>query len=211
MRAGVRDRSGARGGSRRLLLGLVLFYGLFWTWLAIAPVDRRDWMLENLLSLILVAVLVLTYQRFQFSVTSYCLIGLFMTLHAIGAHYTYAEVPFGFWLKDLLILSRNPFDRIAHFAYGALLVYPLRELLVRLAGVRGSWAFSLSVSTILAQSGLFEVAEAVVASIVSPELGSTYLGTQGDEWDAQKDMAAALTGALLTMCVSFAMSRLARR
>jgi putative membrane protein len=205
------NRSGARGGSQRLLLGLLLFYGLFWTWLAIAPVDRRDWLLENLLSLTLVAVLVLTYRRFQFSVTSYCLIGLFLTLHAIGAHYTYAEVPFGFWLQDLLILSRNPFDRIAHFAYGALLVYPLRELLVRLAGVQGSWASSLSITAILAQSGLFEVAEAVVASIVSPELGSTYLGTQGDEWDAQKDMAAALTGALLTMCVSFAMSRLARR
>ena len=201
------DRSGARGRSQRLLLGLVLFYGLFWTWLAIAPVDRLDWLLENLLSLTLVAVLILTYRRFQFSVTSYCLIGLFLTFHAVGAHYTYAEVPFGFWLKDLFILSRNPFDRIAHFAYGALLVYPLRELLIRLAGVRGFWASSLSVSAILAQSSFFEVAEAVVASIVSPELGSTYLGTQGDEWDAQKDMAAALTGALLTMCVSFALSR----
>lgn len=205
------DRSGARGGSQRLLLGLLLFYGLFWTWLAIAPVDRRDWLLENLLSLTLLAVLVLTYRRFQFSSTSYCLIGLFMTLHAIGAHYTYTEVPFGFWLKDLLVLSRNPFDRIAHFSYGLLLVYPLRELLVRLAGVRGFWASYLSVSAILAQSGLFELAEAVVASLVSPELGSTYLGTQGDEWDAQKDMAAALTGALLTTCVSFAMARFSGR
>lgn len=96
------DRSGTRGGSPRPLLGLLLFYGLFWTWLAIAPVDRRDWLLENLLSLTLVAVLVLTYRRFRFSASSYCLIGLFLTLHAIGAHYTYAEVPFGFWLKDLL-------------------------------------------------------------------------------------------------------------
>lgn len=205
------DRSGARGGSGRLLLGLLLFYGLFWTWLAIAPMDRRDWLLENLLSLTLVAVLALTYRRFQFSTTSYCLIGLFLTLHTIGAHYTYAEVPFGFWLKDLFSLSRNPFDRIAHFSYGFLLVYPLRELLIRLAGVRGLWSSYLSVSGILAQSGFFEVAEAVVASSVSPELGSTYLGTQGDEWDAQKDMAAAMAGALLTMSVSFAMSRLARK
>ena len=200
------DRSGAREGSQRLLLGLLLLYGLFWTWLAIAPFDRRDWLLENLLSLTLVAVLVLTHQRFKFSVTSYCLIGLFLTLHAIGAHYTYAEVPFGFWLKDLFSLSRNPFDRIAHFSYGLLLLYPLRELLIRLAGVRGLWSSYLSVSGILAQSGFFEVAEAVVASIVSPELGNTYLGTQGDEWDAQKDMAAALAGALLTTCVTFVMS-----
>jgi len=205
------DRSGAREGSPRLLLGMLLFYGLFWTWLAIAPVDRRDWLLENLLSLTLVAVLVLTYRRFQFSATSYYLIGLFLTLHAVGAHYTYAEVPFGFWLKDFFVLSRNPFDRLAHFAYGALLVYPLRELLVRLAGVRGGWASFLSVSGILAQSGFFEIAEAVVASIVSPELGSTYLGTQGDEWDAQKDMAVALAGALLTIGVFSAMFRFSGR
>ena len=205
------DRSEAREGSPRLLLGMLLFYGLFWTWLAIAPVDRRDWLLENLLSLTLFAVLVLTYRRFQFSATSYYLIGLFLTLHAVGAHYTYAEVPFGFWLKDFFVLSRNPFDRLAHFAYGALLVYPLRELLVRLAGVRGGWASFLSVSGILAQSGFFEIAEAVVASIVSPELGSTYLGTQGDEWDAQKDMAVALAGALLTIGVFSAMFRFSGR
>lgn len=205
------DRSGAREGSGRLLLGVLLLYGLFWTWLAIAPVDRLDWLLENLLSLTLVAVLVLTYRQFQFSTTSYYLIALFLTLHAVGAHYTYAEVPFGFWLKDVFALSRNPFDRLAHFAYGVLLVYPLRELLVRLAGVRGAWASFLAVSGILAQSGFFEIAEAVVATIVSPELGSTYLGTQGDEWDAQKDMTASLAGALLTICACSALSRFPRR
>lgn len=210
MRANVVDRSGVRGGSGRLLLGLLLFYGLFWSWLAVAPVDRRDWLLENLLSLTLVVIVVFTYRRFRFSVPSYCFIGLFLTLHAIGSHYTYAEVPFGFWLKDVLALSRNPFDRIAHFAYGALLVYPIRELLVRLAGVRLAWASFLSITVILAQSGFFEIVEAVVATIVSPELGSTYLGTQGDEWDAQKDMAAAFTGALLTTGISSAMSRSGR-
>ena len=211
MSTGVVDRNGTGGGTQRLLLGLLLVYGLFWLWLAIAPVNRRDWMLENLLTVTLVAVLILTYQRFQFSLTSYYLIGLFLTLHAIGAHYTYAEVPFGFWLKDLLGLSRNPFDRIVHFAYGVLLVYPVRELLIRVAGVKKTWASYLSVSAILAQSGFFEVIEAVVASIVSKDLGAAYLGTQGDEWDAQKDMAAAWIGALLATCISFGMARRARR
>lgn len=206
MRTVIVDGSEARRGSRRLLLGLLLSYGLLWTWLAIAPVDRRDWLLENLLALALVAVLALTYRRFAFSATSYCLIALFLMLHAIGAHYTYAEVPFGFWLKDALALSRNPFDRIAHFAYGALLVYPLRELLVRLAGVRGLWSYYLPVSAVLAQSGFFEVIEAIVAMIVSPELGSMYLGTQGDEWDAQKDMAAAFIGSLFTMACTLVLS-----
>ncbi len=201
------ERSGGQQKRDRLFFGLLLWYGLLWTWLAIAPVDRRDWLLENLLALALVILLVLTHRRFQFSSLSYCLIALFMTLHAVGAHYTYAEVPIGFWLKDLFSLSRNPFDRIVHFAYGALLVYPMREWLMRLAGVQGVWSYYLPASAILAQSGLFELIESVVAVLVSPELGSTYLGTQGDEWDAQKDMASALAGAVLAMAFTLAMSK----
>ena len=207
MGAGSPERSVAQQRSDRLSYGLLLWYGLLWTWLAIAPVNRRDWLLENLLALALVILLVLTYRRFQFSSLSYCLIALFMTLRAVGAHYTYAEVPFGFWLKDFFSLSRNPFDRIVHFAYGALLVYPMREWLMRLAGVPGVWSYYLPASAILAQSGLFEVIESVVAVLVSPELGSTYLGTQGDEWDAQKDMASAFAGAVLTMAFTLAMSK----
>ena len=207
MRGGLSGLSRAESESDRLQRGLLLSYGVFWTWLAIEPFNRRDWLLENLLAVTLVALLVLTHRRFQFSSLSYCLIAIFLTLHAIGAHYTYAEVPFGLWLKELFALSRNPFDRLVHFSYGALLVYPVRELLVRLAGVRGYWSYHLSVSAILAQSGLFEVIEGVVAVLVSPELGSTYLGTQGDEWDAQKDMGSAFTGALLTMALSFAITK----
>ncbi len=108
-----------------------------------------------------------------------------MTFHAIGAHYTYAEVPFGFWLKEGWGLSRNPFDRLVHVAYGLVLASPIREWLVRIAGVRGAWAHYLPVSITLSPSGCFEVIEATVAEVVSPELGSAYLGTQGDEWDAQ--------------------------
>ena len=121
----------------------------------------------------------------------------FRMLHAIGAHYTYAEVPFGFWLQHSFGLSRNPFDRLVHFAYGLLLIYPLRDLLMRLAGVKGFWSYYLPVSGMLAQSGLFELIEGAVAQMVNPELGTAYLGAQGDEWDAQKDMMAALTGAMM--------------
>lgn len=195
----------AEPANRRLLLGLLLGYGLLWLWLAVEPVNRRDWLLENVLALSGVGLLLLTYRRFQFSNLSYGLIAVFLTLHAIGAHYTYAEVPFGSWLKDALHLSRNPFDRIVHFAFGLLLVYPLRELLMRLAHIRGFWSYYLPASAILAQSGLFEVIEAMVAMIVSPELGALYLGTQGDEWDAQKDMMAAFVGALIALAASYGM------
>lgn len=195
---------------RSLLLGLLLAYVVLWIWLAIDPVNRRDWLLENLLAVAGVVLLLLTYRRFPFSRLSYCLIALFLTLHAIGAHYTYAEVPFGYWLKDVLALSRNPFDRLVHFAFGLLLAYPVREWLMRLAKVTVGWSYYLSMSAILAQSGLFEVIEAVVAVLVSPELGALYLGTQGDEWDAQKDMAAALAGAFLAMTVTYAGFRFSR-
>jgi putative membrane protein len=176
---------------------LLVWYLVWWSLLAIAPLDRKDWALENVLAVVLVGTLIVTHRRFRFSSPSYFLITLFMTLHAVGAHYTYAEVPVGFWLKDILSLSRNPFDRIVHFAFGFLLVYPLKELLVRTGHVRGFWAVYLPISGTLAQSGLFELVEALVAHLVSPDLGAAYLGTQGDEWDAQKDMAAALVGALL--------------
>ena len=190
------------------LLGLLAWYGLLWAVLAIAPRDRQDWLLENLLALAAVGALIATYRRFQFSTASYLLITAFLSLHAVGAHYTYAEVPFGFWLQQTFGLSRNPFDRLVHFGYGLLLAYPLRELLVRLAGVRMFWSYYLAVSGMLAQSGFFEIVEAVVAQIVSPELGAAYLGTQGDEWDAQKDMLAALSGALLSMAIALTVERL---
>ena len=197
------NRSEAGRTPDRLVQGLLMCYGLFWLWLAIEPVNRRDWLLENILAVAGLTLLALTYRRFQFSSRSYCLIALFLVLHAIGAHYTYAEVPFGYWLKDVLALSRNPFDRLVHFAFGALLAYPVRELLMRQARVEGGWSYYLPMSAILAQSGLFEVIEAMVAVMVSPELGSLYLGTQGDEWDAQKDMAAALFGSFLAMSATF--------
>lgn len=190
-----------------LLLGLSAWYGLLWIVLAIAPRDRQDWFLENLLALSAVATLVATYRRFQFSTPSYVLITAFLSLHAVGAHYTYAEVPFGFWLQQAFGLSRNPFDRLVHFAYGLFLAYPLRELLIRLAGVQGLWSYYLPVSGMLAQSGLFEIVEALIAEIVSPELGAAYLGMQGDQWDAQKDMLAAFAGALLCMVVLLVCAR----
>jgi putative membrane protein len=190
----------------RPLQGLLAGYVLLWSGLAISPVDRGDWLLENILAITFVIALVLSSRRFQFSNHSYILMTIFLSLHAIGAHYTYAKVPFGFWLQDLFGLSRNPFDRIVHFGYGLLLAYPFRELLIRLACVRGWWTYYLPVSAMLAQSGLFEVIEGLAAYMVSPELGTAYLGTQGDEWDAQKDMTAAIVGAFLAMLVTLLLS-----
>jgi putative membrane protein len=182
----------------RVLQIVVALYAAFWTALAIRPLDRGDWFLENLLVFTIVIVLGATYRKFQFSNGSYLLLSIFLALHTIGAHYTYAKVPVGFWMEDLLHLNRNHFDRVIHLAFGFLVFYPMRELLVRSAGARGSWASWLAVAAIFALSSFFEILEAIIAMIVHPELGDAYLGTQGDIWDAQKDMACALIAAVVS-------------
>jgi putative membrane protein len=192
---------------RRLLQGLLGWYAVVWTWMAVAPLNRRDWVLENLLAVALVALLAATYRIFPLSDMSYVLIAAFMTLHAVGAHYTYAEVPLGFWLKDAFHLRRNNFDRLVHFAFGLLLAYPIREVFLRVANARGFWAYYLPLDVTLAFSALYEIVEAWVAQIVSPGLGDAYLGTQGDIWDAQNDMTAAATGALICMVVTAVLHR----
>lgn len=194
-------------GQHRLHHVLLASYVAVWAVLAVSPVDRKDWLLENLLAVSTVFVLILTYRRFTFSDVSYVLITLFMILHAIGAHYTYTKVPFGFWMKDAFDLSRNHFDRIVHFAFGFLLTYPAYEVYLRAAKVGKSWALFMASTSVISLSGLFEVIESWVAHVVSPELGDAYLGTQGDIWDAQKDMTMAIIGAAITVSVTYAMSR----
>ena len=195
----------------RLLQGLLVWLGIFWIVTALGPLDRRDWFLENLLVFTYAAVLILSYRKFTFSNLSYGLFTVFLSLHLIGAHYTYSEVPFGYWLQQALDLSRNHYDRIVHFAYGLLIAYPFREILLRAARVSMHWSYFLSVTAVLAFSAFFEILEAIVAIIVSPELGAKYLGTQGDEWDAQEDMLLAFLGAILAMLVTWLLHKKSER
>jgi len=184
---------------------------LVWLWAAIEPVSRADWLLENLLVFAAVGLLLATCRRFAFSPGAYRLFALFLVLHLYGTHYTYAETPLGDWLRDGLGLARNPYDRLVHGAFGLLLVCPLRELLERRAGLCGRWLDALALSLVMAMSALYEQLEMLAALIVNPELGSAFLGTQGDEWDAQKDAGLAMLGALLGLGLRRPLGRLARR
>ena len=192
---------------RFLLQGLMVWYVVIWIFLAIEPIDRHDWFLENILAMGFVVILIATYREFPLSDLSYLLLTVFLTCHAVGAHYTYSKVPLGFWMQNWWGLERNHFDRIAHFSFGLLLAYPLRELFLRRVNVHGFWAYYLPISGILALSGFFEIIESWVALLVSPELGEAYLGTQGDEWDAQKDMTVAVIGAFLTIMLTYLLSK----
>jgi putative membrane protein len=200
-----------RFAARRLVQGLAVWYAIVWIATAIRPLDRHDWVLENILVVVVVALLVGTYRVFPLSDLSYLLIALFMTLHAIGAHWTYARVPFGDWLEHALGLERNPFDRLVHFSFGLLLAYPIREVFLRVANARGFWAYYLPLDVTLAFSALYEITEMVVAKLVAPGTGDAWLGTQGDVWDAQMDMAMAAAGALVCMTLTATIRRLRRK
>lgn len=204
---------------RRYVLTLAVLLLLLWTPLAFEPFDRKDWLIENVLLVLAVIMLVTTYRRFTLSRTSYTLIFVFLCLHAVGAHYTYAEVPYDDWWRSLTGSSfnelvgwrRNNFDRVVHFSYGLLLVYPVREVFLRVAGVRGFWGYFLPLDLTMSTSMLYELIEWGAAEVFGGELGVAYLGTQGDVWDAHKDMALASLGALIAMSfVAFINSRLNR-
>ncbi|WP_306532510.1 DUF2238 domain-containing protein [Geobacter sp.] len=202
------------GKNRYYLLTLGAIFLVLWALLAIAPYDRKDWALENVLVFLIVPFLVLTRKRLPLSRVSYTSIFIFLCLHEVGAHYTYAKVPYDEWfrsltgtpLNELLGFQRNHFDRLAHFCFGLLLAYPIREVFLRVAEVRGVWGYYLPLDVTMATSMLFELFEWGAAELFGGDLGVAYLGTQGDIWDAHKDMALASLGAVIAMLVTVAIN-----
>jgi len=178
--------------------------------LGIAPWHRADWVLENVLVVLAIGALFATWRKWPLSRISYTLVFLFLCVHEVGAHYTYSEVPYDAWwrsltgrsLNELFGWERNHFDRLVHFLYGFLLVYPLREIFLRIADVRGFWANFLPLDFTMSTSMIYELVEWAAAEFFGGELGAAYLGTQGDIWDAHKDMALASLGAMLAMTVT---------
>jgi putative membrane protein len=191
----------------RYLAILTALFAVLWVVLAIRPIYRQDWALENALVVVAVLFVGFTYRRAPLSKFSYSLIFVFLCLHEVGAHYTYAEVPYDRWFRaltgstfnELVGWQRNNFDRVIHFSYGLLLAYPVRELVVPLAGVRGFWSYFLPLDLTMSSSTLFELIEWGAAEVFGGDLGAAYLGTQGDIWDAHKDMLLASSGALVAM------------
>jgi putative membrane protein len=185
----------------RYLKVLLLVFVAVWVWAAINPLFPHDWLLENYLVFIFVPIIVLTGRYFRLSDVSYTLITLFMIMHVIGSHYTYAEVPFGDVLQNWLGASRNMYDRLVHFSFGFLLAYPIREVFLRVTKVKGFWGYYLPFDVTLAYSAAYEIIEWIAAANVDPAAGLAFLGSQGDIWDAQKDMTLAGIGAMLAMII----------
>ncbi|MEK6850537.1 MAG: DUF2238 domain-containing protein [Nanoarchaeota archaeon] len=181
-----------------LLIGFVVL----WIILAFNVLYRDDWLLENYLTIPFVILLLIASKWFKFSKTSYSLIFIYMTLHVIGSHYTYSEVPFGFWLQNFFGLDRNHYDRIIHFSFGFLLAYPVREVFIRIGNYKGIWALFAPIMLVFGLSCVYELVEWWVAVKFGGDLGVAYLGTQGDVWDAQKDMFNAGVGSIIAMAIT---------
>ena len=178
-----------------LLLG---GYLLLFVLLGIDPHDRAVWWAENIPILLIVAVLVATYPRYRFSAASYLMMAVLIVLHTIGGHFTFERVPFG-WVTDLFGFERNHYDRMAHFSVG-FYAFALAELLLEKRMVRSPLLlYTFPVFAILSVAGLYEIFEWLYAISADASAGIAVLGSQGDVWDAQKDMLSDGLGSLLAV------------
>ncbi|WP_351077176.1 DUF2238 domain-containing protein [Shewanella sp. CAL98-MNA-CIBAN-0140] len=195
---------------KKYFLILSIIFAIECLVLSISPYDRADWALENVLVVVSVILIAISYKKCPLSRVSYGFIFVFMSLHEIGSYCTYSNVPydafltsyFNFSLNEYMGWTRNNFDRLIHLLYGLLLASPIRELYCRIAGMKGFWSYLAPLNLIMATSMLYELVEWGAAEIFGGDIGMAYLGTQGDIWDAHKDMALASLGALIAMAIT---------
>jgi putative membrane protein len=189
-------------------LACAVAFAALWTWAAIDPLSRSDWALEQILVALTVLVVAATYRHRPVSDASYVLLTVFVGLHVVGSHWSYSNVP-GFELGGGS--HANVYDRVVHFLFGLLLALPCRELLDRaVPGMSRRVAWTATVIVVFAAASLYEVIEWVVVLVVAPDLGNEFLGAQGDPFDAVKDQALGLAGALAAAAVA-AVAGIARR
>ncbi len=194
---------------QRFAAALLGVFVVVWVGLAIRPWYRDDWLLENVLVFVLLPILIASRRRLPLSRLSYSCLFVFLCLHEVGAHYTYAQVPYDVWaewllgqnVSELFGWQRNHFDRLVHLLYGLLLTYPVREVFLRLADVRGVWGYLFPMLVVMSTSMIFELFEWAAAMVFGGELGMAYLGTQGDVWDAHRDMWLATCGTVAATLV----------
>ena len=186
---------------------LSVFTGI-WISTFVGTSDLNNWFLENTLTFLFLVFLLFTYRKYQFSDLSYLLMTVYLCLHVYGAKYTYAENPFGYWLQEQFHTSRNHYDRIVHFSFGFLLAYPMRELFLSWIKLPKFASWALPIEITLSVSAFYELIEWAVADVFFKAQGDAYLGTQGDIWDAQKDIFLAFTGAILATTIVSSIKRM---
>jgi putative membrane protein len=178
----------------RLVVALALVVGAVFVWSGWHPADRLTWILEVFPVVVAVPVLAATRKRFPLTSLVLVLIAIHAIVLMVGGRYTYAEVPLFNWIRDAWDLSRNHYDRVGHFAQGFVPAMIAREVLLRKTPLRAcGWLFFLVLCVVLAISATYELVE-WAAALATGSRADAFLGTQGDPWDTQKDMALAGVG-----------------
>ena len=178
---------------------LALLFFLFFIFLGINPFDRSVWIVEVIPVIGVYLILLFTYKKFQFTNISYSLMVLWLVWHTIGAHYTFANVPFDF-ITNLFNFERNHFDRVGHLVIG-FYAYPMAEFLTRKNYTNAILASLFGLFFIMSIACGYEIIEWAYAAIEGGNTGIEFLGSQGDIWDAQKDMLADTIGAIISLCL----------
>ena len=178
-----------------LASSFLVFFILF----GITPVDRAVWIVEVVPIVIVYLFLLLTYKRFKFTNISYSLMLCWLVWHTIGGHYTFANVPFDF-ITELFNFQRNNFDRVGHIVVG-FYAYPMAEFLTRKKYANVIVASFFGLFFVMSIAAGYEIVEWAYAVIDGGDTGLEFLGSQGDIWDAQKDMLADTVGALISLAL----------
>lgn len=186
--------------SKRYPLILLTIVSVFGIWSGIEPLDTRlTWVLETLPVVMALPVLLLTYKRFPLTHLAYTLIAGHAMILMLGAHYSYAKVPLGFWMEDWFGWTRNNYDKIGHLMQGFGPAIYTREIISRTSPLRrGKWLGFISIAVPLAFSALYEILE-WLASLSNPTDTEAFLGTQGYIWDTQSDMFLCLIGSMAAL------------
>ncbi len=191
-------------------VAVVLLFGVVAGWFG--PMAGDDAVLLQIPTVVLLALLVVAAWRGWLDTVGFVSAAAFLALHSVAAYYGYCNVPYDDWTESLFGFrfaswfdsDRNHYDRFMHFAYGLLMLLPVRQAAGRMLGLRGFAATWVAIEFILATSLLYEVAEWLIAVFMAPDVADRYNGQQGDMWDAQKDMALAACGAIVAAGVSLA-------
>jgi len=176
---------------------LAISFFIFFIVLAITPLDRAVWAVEVIPVVAIFLVLVFTFKKFRFTDLSYSLILFGLVWHTIGAHYTFANVPFDL-ITNLFDFQRNHYDRIGHFVVG-LYAYPIAEFMVKKRYTNHIVAMLFALFFIMSIACAYEIVEWIYAELEGGNTGIEFLGSQGDNWDAQKDMLANTLGAVVAL------------
>jgi putative membrane protein len=185
------------------LIGLVISFIIIWVYRYINNNDTIDWFLENILVFGFAIYIAVSYKKFKYSDVSYLFFFGFLMLHIYGAQYAYTQNPLGEYFQNTYNLWRNPYDRVVHFSFGFLLAYPIRDMLVNRMNIKSKWQYLLPVEIILSLASIFELIEWGVEACTPKAIGESYVATQGDPFDAHKDIVLAVLGAAITMFAAF--------